>query len=160
MTDVLTIERGEVGYRERANGATKYGEWLAAFVDDVDYRTGDWCAMGQMWCINQAGQSEYAGGVDKAFAYVQNWVDWFQDNGKWSTKPGPRKLVFFDWRNTPSGANHVGMVDEVHDDHLITVEFNRNNRCVRDERPRDGQIMGYGDWWPGAHILDDSCWMG
>lgn len=159
MSDILTIERGEVGYRERADGSTKYGEWLAGFVDDVDYRTGDWCAMGQMWSINKAGLIAYVGGVRKEFALVQNWVDWFKANGMWSHEPGPRKLVFFDWRDTPKGANHVGMVDEDHGDYLVTIEFNRNNACVRGERVKDAQIMGYADWWPGAHVLD-SCWMG
>ena len=88
-----------------------------------------------------------AGGLDKDFAYVQNWFDWMRAHGRISHTPKARRLVFYDWYDTPDGANHIGMVDHFDSSHIWAWEGNKDNEVKLVERPRDSQIMGYGEWW-------------
>lgn len=70
----------------------------------------------------------------------------FQKSGLATKDPGPGDLVFF-WRETPnSWKGHTGLVKEVTDTHIVTVEGNVKGKVVvrtykRDKIPR---LLGYG----------------
>lgn len=150
MADVLKIAKSQKGTREGAGGDSKYGRWLDAQPPKTSvYADADWCAAFQLWCIAQGGEAwlTAAGGLDKDFAYVQNWFDWMRAHGRISHTPKARRLVFYDWYGTPDGANHIGMVDHFDSSHIWAWEGNKDNEVKLVERPRDSQIMGYGEWW-------------
>ena len=148
MTDILTIAESQKGTGE-ARGVSKYGKWLDAQAGTHVYASADWCGAFQLWCIAQCGPeySAAAGGVDKDFAYVQTWLDWMKAHGRTSKTPKARRLVWYDWAGTPDGANHIGMVDPFSSTHIWAWEGNHNNNVELVERPRDGQIMAYAEWW-------------
>jgi hypothetical protein len=165
VTDVLAIAKGEKGTRE-SGGASKYGRWLDAQPPKTSvYAKADWCGAFQLWVIAQCGPeySAAAGGVNKDFALVQVWFDWMHAHGRISRTPKARRLVWYDWYGTPDGANHIGMIDHFDASHIWAWEGNKDNQVQLVKRPRDGQIMGYGEWWSfvdQAVSSDDSCWMG
>jgi hypothetical protein len=147
--DVLTIEQAQVGYRPKSNGDTKYGLWLDQVADTHVYHDADWCGSSQLWSIAQLGEeySAAAGGVDKDFAYVQNWLDWFQAKGRLSHTPKARRLVWYDWAGTPDGANHIGLVKSVSGRSMVVYEGNHAREFDEVTRTIDSQVMGFGEWW-------------
>ena len=162
MTDVLKIAKGEKGTRE-SGGASKYGRWLDTQPPKTSvYVKADWCGAFQLWVIAQGGQAwlDAAGGLNKDFAYVQNWLDWMEANGRTSHTPKAGRLVWYDWAGTPDGANHIGMVDHFTSSHIWAWEGNHDNAVELVEHPRDSQIMAYGEWLDYVNLADDSCWMG
>lgn len=164
MTDVLDIAASQEGVGENG-GVSKFGEWLDQQVGTHIYYNQDWCGAFQLWLIAQIpGGLDAAGGLHREYAYVQNWYDWMRANGRISSTPKARRLVWYDWAGTPAGANHIGMVDHYDSSHIWAWEGNHNNRVELVKRPRDSQIMGYGEWWdyiatPSPATLDDSCWV-
>lgn len=74
-------------------------------------------------------------------------VDLFKKQGLWRTRdyiPKPADFVYFNWSFEDDTAHHVGIVVEVHDDYLITIEGNHNGRVERVKRPINSHILGYG----------------
>lgn len=74
-------------------------------------------------------------------------VDLFKKQGLWRTRdyvPKPADFVYFNWSFEDDIAHHVGIVVEVHDDYLITIEGNHNGRVDRVKRPINSHILGYG----------------
>jgi len=148
MTDILGIAASQKGIGE-VGGTSKYGKWLDAQAGTHLYYNLDWCGAFQMWAIAQGGPewSAAAGGVQRGFAEVQVWLDWMIAHERTSRTPHARRLVWYDWAGTPRGANHIGLVDHFTSSHIWAWEGNHNNRVELVERPRDGQIMAYAEWW-------------
>lgn len=149
MTDVLAIAKSQEGTREGAGGVSKYGRWLDAQPPKTSvYAAADWCGAFQLWVIAQGGASwtAAAGGLNKDYAEVQVWYDWMHAHGRISHTPKAGRLVWYDWAGTPSGANHIGMVDHATASTIWAWEGNHNNAVELVERLRDSQIMGYGEW--------------
>lgn len=150
MTDVLDIAKSQEGTSE-SNGVSKYGKWLDAQVGTHLYYNLDWCGAFQLWCIAQGGQAWLgaAGGLRKEYAEVQVWLNWMSAHGRRSMVPKPRRLVWYDWNGTPSGANHIGMVASVASDgrSFKAWEGNHNNKVELVTRLFDSQVMGFGEWW-------------
>lgn len=170
MSDVRTALRatlkGQVGYRYPSSGVTKYGKWFADQVGDPAYRTGDSCAMGQLWAADQVGIIDLYGGIKRDWAWVPSWLKHFQAQGWEVDRPGELVLGFMDWE--PNGIpNHVLMcMGPEHGGEFPTIEFNTR---------RDG-TGPYGVWertrpvsqalafikipFPTGTPGGDSCWMG
>src|SRR5690242_9105291 len=110
---MVSVALGEVGYHETGTNHTKYGAWYG--LQD------EWCDIFVCWCANEAGELAAVGGKHAA---TGDHADWFKSHGQWGSKPKVGAIVFFDWPNTPKGANHVGIVVEVHSGYIITVEGN------------------------------------
>lgn len=165
MADILDIARSQEGVSETAGGVSKYGTWLDRQVGTHLYYNLDWCGAFQLWCIAQGGPDwiAAAGGLRREYAEVQVWFDWMQANGRISHTPAPRRLVWYDWAGTPKGANHIGLVDHYDSAHIWAWEGNHNNKVELVRRPRDSQIMGYGEWWshikqPAPVAAGDTSW--
>jgi len=150
--DILDICESQLGTRETAGGVSKYGRWLDQQAGTHMYADADWCGSFQMWAIAQGGPewSAAAGGIQRGFAEVQVWFNWMQDHGRISHTPAARRLVWYDWRGTPAGANHIGMVKSVSGGRMKVYEGNHNNAVELVDRPIDGQVMGFGEWWSFA----------
>lgn len=108
----------------------------------------NWCACFTWWCMDQCG---YVPSRSNKFAGVQVGVNWFQSNNKFSTTPSKGDLIFFKWTGD-SICNHVGVVVDVTDTTVITVEGNTDynlgvnyGRLGKHTLQRNwSQIYGYG----------------
>ncbi|MDN3355462.1 hypothetical protein [Actinomadura sp. DC4] len=155
MIDILDVCHDQVGQHEAADGTTRYGKWLDAQPPKTSvYATADWCASSAIYCIAQIpGGLEAIGGLHKSDAYVENWHDRMAVMGRVSMTPQPRRIVFYDWRGTGPDDNHLGILKERDGDRLYAYEGNHDDRYELVERPFDGQVVGFAEWWsfvPGA----------
>lgn len=157
MADILVIAESQEGTGETAGHGSKYGRWLDEQVGTHLYYNLDWCGAFQLWCIAQGGPTwiAAAGGLHREYAEVQVWFDWMKAHGRISGTPKARRLVWYDWAGTPEGANHIGLVDHFTATHIWAWEGNHDNRVELVERPRDGQVMGYGEWWSFIPAADN-----
>ncbi|MEV6036050.1 CHAP domain-containing protein [Nonomuraea sp. NPDC052116] len=134
--------RKHIGYQERADGWTKFGQWYADRHGNQAFARAPWCAMS----LSYVAAGLDLGKVVGEFAYTPSWADWFRDNGRWYQTPKAGDLVFFDWqgtRNIPA-IDHVGIVESVlKDGRVVTIEFNTADACMRRVRSRS-TIAGFG----------------
>lgn len=95
-----------------------------------------WCAMTVSRCFYDAGMP-LAFSSPKGFAWVSAGFDAMRAKG-WCDSPRnarPGDLVAFEWGSTPGGYDHIGWVEEVRPDGVITIEGNVGNRVQRQWRP-------------------------
>lgn len=137
---VMAIEHAELGYQERSDGWTKYGQWYA---DNIAHSQGfakaDWCAMFQTWAMNEAG---LLGTIWPATSPQGSEVNYL---AKWLTNKGYRTgakdmpqagdVVLYAWDGDASDLDHVGLCVAVNgkiaDDATLTVlEGNYNNKVA------------------------------
>lgn len=142
---VIEIAVSQLSYKEQAVNRTKFGKWYG--VDGVP-----WCATFVSWVFAQAGLPLKIES-DKGFKYCPYGVDWFKKEKKWYTS-NPKKgdIVFYDWypRTTKSGAYHVGIVEEVRKNSIISIEGNTslssndNGGAVMRRERSFSLVLGYG----------------
>ncbi|MFI6299530.1 CHAP domain-containing protein [Nonomuraea sp. NPDC050790] len=134
--------RKHLGYRERPDGWTRYGQWYADTVGNQAFARAPWCAMSLSYVAETLGLGKVVG----RYAYTPWWADWFRDQGRWHQTPRAGDIVFFDWagsKNIPA-IDHVGIVESVMaDGRVVTIEFNTSNACMRRVRSRS-TIAGFG----------------
>lgn len=125
-------------------GGDPYWSWYG-----FDSRV-DWCACFVSWCANECGYID--AGVFPKFASCSDGVAWFREQGLWqdnSYEPCPGDIVFFDWNNESTGQDgspdHVGIVENVEDSIIYTIEGNSNNSCRKQQYVvGNHEIYGYG----------------
>ena len=167
---LLNVAREELGYTEKRNGYTKYGEW-----------SGDpyaqWCAEFLCWSVNQVDERYgtdllkvqyplYSGSnvgrnwfisrgryIDRR-GIIDDWgPQWFVGNQAQMLKneyiPQPGDWMFFTWRSGRD-TDHVAMVEytDVNEEGQIvlhTIEGNNPSKVARKEYLlTDSTILGYG----------------
>lgn len=114
---VLDAARGQLGYREGSNNATKFGRWYG--VDHVS-----WCDIFVSWCGAQAGEAKAVGHQ----SYCPSHVTWFKGRDRWHGKSfwGVHRgdIVFWDWEHN-GVANHVEIVEGfTSGGHVVTIGGN------------------------------------
>ena len=118
-------------------GGEPYWRWWG-----LDYRV-EWCAIFVSWCADQCG---YLGAeVLPKTAGVRPYVDWFIERGQWQDReyePVPGDIIFFDWEGDGL-ADHVGIVENVEDGLVFTIEGNTGDKCA-ERRYTVGRAPIYG----------------
>ncbi len=146
--DVLAVAKSQLGYQESSRnftledgavkGYTRYGDWYG-----IPY--GDWCAMFVSFCLR------YAEVPKETVPYDASCPNWITTLKKWNlyssasdTVPEPGDIIFFDW-DWDGSSDHVGLVEEVTEDTIKTIEGNSSDCVQRVKYDRtDSRIMGYG----------------
>lgn len=140
---MFKVAMDDLGYQQ-TGGSNKYGEWLDKVTGRTDFRGADFCGMGWLYAASVTGQAKELGGTNPDFAMVQNWLDYFKSKRMVSMHALPYSLVWFDWPNTPTGANHMGGVIKYSRGILHTIEYNTLNRQVETrERAFDSSVMAF-----------------
>lgn len=120
-------------------GGAPYWSWWG-----LDYHV-EWCAIFVSWCADQCGYLD--AGVLPKMDGVRPYVDWFIERGQWQGRdyePSPGDIIFFDWESDGL-ADHVGIVENVGNGCVYTVEGNAGDKCVESSyRLEDNVITGYG----------------
>ena len=155
---VLAIAQAEVGYKEKASASglddknanpgsgnyTKYGRDMHNLQPaNMDYPAA-WCDCFVDWCMYkafgaQAARRVLCGDFDD---YTVNSANYYKKAGRWANKPVRGYQIFF---KNSGGICHTGLVKNVVDGHVITIEGNKNN-AVREMSYliNDSSIAGYG----------------
>ena len=103
--DVVTVARGELGFKEGQNNDTKYGAWFGL-------NNQPWCAMFVSWCFAQVKQSaRVAAQSRKGFASCDSGLRWFTRKNKLIPigQAQPGDIAFFQF-DTDAQPDHVGIV--------------------------------------------------
>ncbi|MCO6006126.1 hypothetical protein NE236_14120 [Actinoallomurus purpureus] len=159
------MAKTQIGPRRRADGSTKYGDWFAELIGDPAYRSGDFCAMGLLWCAWRTDQVLALGGVHREWAWVPSWWRHWQDAGRSTQRPARGRIAFFDFNST-GDPEHVGAVlQDNGNGSIITIEFNTLNGWCAIRGRRLADVLGFGDpEWQGRRVTvvagGDSCWRG
>ena len=160
-SDIVTIALAEVGYREKASNAslddktanagaanwTKYARDLAA----AGYYNGNkngyaWCDVFVDWCFFKAyGAVEgqriqcQSGPLGAGCIYS---AQYYQQKGRYDRNPKVGDQVFF---QTGGQIGHTGIVVEVTDSSIVTVEGNSSDQVRKNTYLRSNSyIAGYG----------------
>lgn len=140
---MLTVARSHIGYEERSDGWTKFGE-------HVNDPYGNWCMSFVAYCASQAGGA----GVVPQTGATQLAAQWFKDHGLWGTSPGIGDIPFYDWtgRRRFAGISHAGMLELPRTDGVQTIEGNTSDMVAQRVRTA-AYIVGYGkpQWAPTTH---------
>lgn len=125
----------EVGYVEEGDNKTKYGDWYGM--------NAEWCAIFVSWCSFTSGISE---DIIPKNSYCKDGADWFVNHKCWFSKnqytPKKGDITYF---YAGEGINHIGIVYEVKEDSLITIEGNMSNSVKAvTHKLSDKDIAGYG----------------
>ena len=147
--DVLAIARTQIGYHESTSdfiidaegnmkGYTRYGDWYG-----VEHE--DWCAMFVAFCLNYANvsRSDYPwdAGCERFRDNVRSFGA-YVSAGDYDPQPGD--LIFFEDDEYRNQAGHIGIVEDVSDTTVYTIEGNSASevRC-KSYSLNDSNIMGY-----------------
>ncbi len=129
----------QIALSQEGNAGDTYWSWYG-FNSRVE-----WCACFVSWCADQCGYIE--SGVIPKFSACSGGVAWFESRGQFrdgSYVPVAGDIIFFDWGNDGS-INHVGIVENVIDGRVHTIEGNSGNKCAkRSYAIGDNRIYGYG----------------
>lgn len=135
--DLVAVAQSQIGNV----GGAPYWSWYG-FPSRVE-----WCAIFVSWCAGQCGLLD-SGAMPK-FSGVGTGVNWFQSRGQWlpgSATPEPGMIIFFKWYGSDSLiADHVGIVEQVENGRVYTIEGNSGDMVRRNSYPVGyGEIKGYG----------------
>ena len=165
---VINIAKNEIGYREKASNAqlndktanagsnnyTKYAAYFDAMRGEYNFYNGrkngpagEWCDMFFDWCQCQAWGVDTARRVlyqpmDSCGAGCVYSASYYRANNAWSNVPHEGDQIFF---GSKGNETHTGMVVEVTEDRVITVEGNANNMVMQRSYTKSyANIAGYG----------------
>lgn len=132
---ILSVARGQIGYKESPSGSnkTKYNRWYYG-----SNTSAAWCAIFVCWVFNQCGAlSLFPGG--KKDAYVPTIADKIISSGrsvgKYNGQAGD--IVTFDWNHNNS-SDHVGIIEKKNSDgSYTTIEGNTSTS----NNSNGGQVM-------------------
>lgn len=120
-------------------GGEPYWSWYG-----FDSRV-EWCACFVSWVAEQCGFID--AGIIPRFSGVSTGVQWFKDREQWqdnSYTPRAGDIIFFDWENDGI-CNHVGIVENVENGMVNTIEGNTSDSCARRSYELGSvKIYGYG----------------
>lgn len=129
---VLAIARSQIGYREGANNNNKYGQAYG-------WNNVAWCVQFQWWNFRQAGASSlfYGGGktasCSQLYAYHNNKGQAISIS---SLRAGD--IVFFDFSGRKASTDHVGIVESVDGNTVVTIEGNTSSGSGGSQANGDG----------------------
>ena len=174
-SDVVTVAKNEIGYLEKVQGATDgqlddktgnanigpSGYERTKYYRDLGLgRGGYWCAAFVSWCVwsatgrdNSKTKELMCGDVSASCNFILNN---FKSKGQWYTdRPAIGDLILFNWADSGDPlADHIGIVYNIDENYVYTIEGNSGNPDG-DENGRpdgvfchkyklgDSEIMGY-----------------
>jgi len=132
-SDVVAIARTQVGYHEDSSG-TKYGAWWKSYTNSsYNFTTAAWCVMFVLWCQYQSGCTDATKGMSAAASSLlskyQNGKNGCTAYGfKSGYTPKPGDIIFVGYSGNSSYTDHVGLIVEVTDSTIYTIEGNYNDQ--------------------------------
>lgn len=139
---IVAIALGEAG----TVGGDKYRQWYTGYADGEP-----WCATFVSWCAEQCGLIEQ--GVIPKFQGCDWGVSWFQERGLFrytayyggqDYTPQTGDIIFFSGVHNKFDSTHVGLVQHVEGEYVVTIEGNTSNSVLARSYPMtSAYILGY-----------------
>lgn len=137
--DLLILARAQIGVKENPAGSNnvKYNtEYYGKEVRDNASTKYPWCCAFIWWLFKGCGASDLFYGGGKT-ASCTKLMDYAKKNGLWVTKDyKPGDLILFNWHNSKSSAEHIGICESVTKTSVTCIEGNTsltsndNGGCV------------------------------
>ena len=159
VKDVLITARKYIGYKEDPNNYNFFAECL----DGCDYfapqkkQNVAWCAIFCDFCVMYSTIPEerddeakkydaqyflYQPSYNNYSASANMFASYFKNAGAWYKEPEVGDMIFFD---RGSGISHVGIVEEISNDIITTIEGNAGDMVQRKWYDFDNpNIAGFG----------------
>ena len=151
VNKVVATAIGEIGYKESGTNVTKYSKYFDRNYPNF-YNTAkqgaEWCDIFVDYCVlvNSADENEAeyvlcqpakSCGAGCKFSY-----DYYKQKGRVGNDPQIGAQIFFGTGKKP---NHTGIVIDVTDDSVVTVEGNSDNEVKKHTyKKTTARIYGYG----------------
>lgn len=137
----------EVALSENGNvGGDKYRKWYNGYADNEP-----WCATFVSWCAEQCGL--ITEDIIPKFQGCDWGIEWFQSRnlflytsfyGGENYTPKTGDLIFFTKEHNKNKSTHVGIVQYVEEDYVVTIEGNTSNSVLpRSYNLTSPYILGY-----------------
>lgn len=137
--DLLILSRAQIGVKESPAGSNnvKYNtEYYGTAVHDTTTAKYPWCCAFIWWLFKHSNASDLFYGGGKT-ASCTKLMDYGKKNGLWVTKDyKPGDLILFNWHNSKSSAEHIGICESVTKTSVTCIEGNTsltsndNGGCV------------------------------
>ena len=153
--DLVAVARTQIGYYESnrnyividgvKHGYTRYGDW----IDDADAVVyGAWCASFVAFCMYYAGIRDVPYSSNCA-SWVKKLIDagMYYDYGQIEPRKGDLMFIYSGSEKDAKEhkATHMGIVAQVTDHSIVTIEGNVGPVCWREyENDNTAQILGFG----------------
>lgn len=171
--DIVNVALSQVGYHEGMSKADYHGNSANGYMNFTEYGMvlwgldKQWCAMFVSWCARQAEIPRAV--INTAAQAMTDGIGGERENCfhiAYSSKkyhtPSYGDLIFFN-DGIPGNWSHVGLVIDVTEDEVITVEGNKLNGVRIGKYKLDAAcIRGYGIYYsyikaPGAPEIPNIC---
>ncbi|MFI6498689.1 CHAP domain-containing protein [Nonomuraea typhae] len=143
MKKFIDLLESELGYKEKADDYTKFGDWYGKNIEfDADYSSAPWCDMYLSWAAAKLGYEDFVG----QFAWTVAHAKWFKEQDAWGKTPKVGALVFYDWKggDDVDGIDHVGIVTRVEGNTIYTIEGNIDGGLAKRKERDTSKVVGYG----------------
>ena len=143
--DIVNMALSQVGVKEDPPNSNNVKYNTAFYGHEVSGAAYPWCCAFVWWVFNQ-----FSPCLVKKTAGCADLGNWFKQNNAWHNKtPQVGDVVFFKFSGNARWTNHVGIVIEVKNGYIKTVEgntaiSNNNNGGEVMVRERSSNIVGYG----------------
>lgn len=145
-TQVLDAARSQIGTVEARDGSTPYHRAYGLPFSQP------WCAVFVWDCFRRAAAPKL---THPRTAYTPTLAQWFRDRNAFTPGgPRPGDLVFYNWPDSLNRIQHVGLVEHVEPNAVVTIEGNTSSGTGgsqsngggvwRRRRARNASIVGYG----------------
>ena len=136
--ELVEVAIREIGYKQGADGSTKYGTWAGI-------GNANWCHAFVSWCANECGFIEE--GIIPKTGSCETGRQWFIKRNEYQTgasyEPIAGDIVYFRHGNE-TVSHHVGIVEYSENGILHTIEGNSSGVVKRREYPLTAsRILGY-----------------
>lgn len=152
---MIEIARGDVGYRESPPGSNR-----TKFAEMAGHLNGQpWCAT---WVVSVARRAHVQ--LPSESAYTPSMANAFRAAGLWDRTPHPNDIAFFDFPDSTTRIQHVGIVESSSDHYVTCIEGNTSQGTTGSQDNGGGvyrrtrplaQVVGFGHLTPQHDDVDD-----
>lgn len=140
---IVKLALEQVGIKEIPQNEVKYNTWY--YGRKVNGSSYAWCAVFVSWLANECGIMNK---LIPSYSGCGTGVNWFKNRGLWlngGNKPNKGDIIFFKPTKAGATSSHTGIVVDVTDKSVITVEGNKSNQVKKCEYSFGfKEILGYG----------------
>lgn len=133
--DLIRVAAGQIGYTEGRYNYTKF----SAEMYGGQYQNQPWCGVFVDWCLQQTNMLS----GEPSSVYTPAGAAGYQHVGRWISRNGnplPGDIIYFDWggSQTVGLTDHVGLVEAVTPDYILTIEGNTSSSNAGSQSNGDG----------------------